>query len=229
MREINAFERWLETNCLPILSQLLWYRLMALCNRAGWPEWVAVENQRLMGMIQCRREATLIDARDKLLEAGLLQFAKGKKSSPNRYHIVSFTFKNEVKSVVNTVVNTVVESAVKTVAQTVDITSYPSDTRKTKTKTNTSPPSGGAFDAFWASYPRKVAKQDAVKAWNKLKPSEELVQTILAAVQDQDKSRQWQRDDGQYIPYPATWLNGKRWQDGEGEAVPALEKERCDY
>lgn len=36
---------------------------------------------------------------------------------------------------------------------------------------------------------------------------------MLKAIEVQKKSDQWQRDNGQYIPYPATWLNGRRWED----------------
>ena len=38
--EINAFERWLETNHLSAVSQLLWYKLIMLFNRCGWLEWI---------------------------------------------------------------------------------------------------------------------------------------------------------------------------------------------
>lgn len=69
------------------------------------------------------------------------------------------------------------------------------------------------FDRFWAAYPRKVAKAAAWKAWEKLKPSGELLTTILTAVDEQRGSRQWQRDNGQYIPHPASWLNQGRWSD----------------
>lgn len=95
IKEINAFERWLETNYLAAQSQLLWYRLMALCNRSGWPEWVIVDNQRLMGMIGCGSKNTFLRARDGLIEAGLVQYVKGKKGSPNKYHIVSFSSESE--------------------------------------------------------------------------------------------------------------------------------------
>lgn len=71
----------------------------------------------------------------------------------------------------------------------------------------------GRFDAFWAVYPRKTAKAAASKAWNKIKPDEELTKTIVCAVEKQKSSEQWRRDNGQYIPYPATWLNGRRWED----------------
>ena len=39
---INGFENWLETHHLPIASQLLWYKLIALFNRCGWQEWINV-------------------------------------------------------------------------------------------------------------------------------------------------------------------------------------------
>lgn len=69
------------------------------------------------------------------------------------------------------------------------------------------------FDSFWVSYPRKVAKQDAIKAWKKLNPSIELQQKIIYAVCLFSNSDEWKKDNGQYIPYPATFLNGKRWED----------------
>lgn len=67
------------------------------------------------------------------------------------------------------------------------------------------------FAQFWAAYPRKVAKKDALRAWEQLRPSRELRETLLAAIQQQLASDQWQNP--QYIPYPATWLRGERWLD----------------
>jgi hypothetical protein len=72
---------------------------------------------------------------------------------------------------------------------------------------------GNGFDDFWKAYPRKVAKQDAEKAWSKLKPDAELQRLIRASVERQAQSKDWRKDGGQFIPYPATWLNGKRWVD----------------
>ncbi len=70
-----------------------------------------------------------------------------------------------------------------------------------------------SFDIFWPVYPRKVAKKRALKAWLKIKPDEELVKKIVDAVKAQAKTDQWTRDDGQYVPHPATWLNGEQWND----------------
>ena len=69
------------------------------------------------------------------------------------------------------------------------------------------------FDLFWEVYPRKEAKPVAKKAFFKLKPSQKLTERMIRAVAVWKRSDQWQRDNGQYIPYPATWLNQERWND----------------
>lgn len=69
------------------------------------------------------------------------------------------------------------------------------------------------FSRFWAIYPKKRSKQAALTAWKKLKPDEVFTQKIIAAVQKQKQWPEWQKDNGQYIPYPATWLNQRRWED----------------
>ena len=66
------------------------------------------------------------------------------------------------------------------------------------------------FDAFWAAYPRKVGKADARKAFKKAKAP---LDTLLAAIDRQKQSDQWQKSGGQYIPNPSTWLNQGRWED----------------
>lgn len=70
-----------------------------------------------------------------------------------------------------------------------------------------------SFEQFWSAYPKKTAKQQALKAWQKIKPDDEFVRKILSALEQHKKSAQWLKDNGQYIPYPATWLNGRRWED----------------
>ena len=76
------------------------------------------------------------------------------------------------------------------------------------------------FSRFWAIYPKKRSKQAALTAWKKLKPDEVFTQKIIAAVQKQKQWPEWQKDNGQYIPYPATWLNQRRWED---EGIPTAQ------
>ena len=69
------------------------------------------------------------------------------------------------------------------------------------------------FDAFWEAYPRKRSKGQAEKTWVKLNPDDNLLKEILAGLENAKRSVDWQKDGGQFIPYPATWLNAKGWED----------------
>lgn len=69
------------------------------------------------------------------------------------------------------------------------------------------------FLDFWAAYPKKIAKGAALKVWKRIKPDKELTEKMSAAIQTQKTSEQWTREGGRYIPNPATWLNGGRWED----------------
>jgi hypothetical protein len=71
----------------------------------------------------------------------------------------------------------------------------------------------GMFERFWDAYPKKKSKGQAEKAFSKLKVDEQFLEVILAAIERAKKSTDWQKDNGQYIPYPATWLNARGWED----------------
>lgn len=82
------------------------------------------------------------------------------------------------------------------------------------------------FKIFWSAYPKKVAKEAARKAFRKLDPSAELMNQILTALEIQCEDKNWRKDKGQYIPYPATYLNGRRWEDvGEDSGADTTEPE----
>lgn len=66
------------------------------------------------------------------------------------------------------------------------------------------------FDVFWQTYPKKTGKDAAIKSWNKLKPN---LNDVLNALKWQKQSEQWQKNGGQFIPNPATYLNQGRWKD----------------
>ena len=92
------------------------------------------------------------------------------------------------------------------------------------TKTTTQTSSGisvdpmEGFEQFWKLYPKKKSRKDAVKAWAKLKPNEELHQTLITALGSHCVSEDWTKDQGRYIPNASTWINGERWTD---ELTPA--------
>jgi len=67
------------------------------------------------------------------------------------------------------------------------------------------------FQKFWKEYPKKRSKKKAEEKFLKL--PRELLPKILKALQQQKESFEWQKEDGQFIPHPNTWINGKRWED----------------
>jgi hypothetical protein len=66
------------------------------------------------------------------------------------------------------------------------------------------------FDDFWAVYPHKVRKQDAAKAWQRHRPDAD---TLIADIAARLRAGAWLADEVQFIPHPATYLNGHRWTD----------------
>ncbi|MFI8254117.1 hypothetical protein [Streptomyces filamentosus] len=76
------------------------------------------------------------------------------------------------------------------------------------------------FDEFWAAYPRRIAKAPARAAWTKAikrgaKPTDITAAAARAAAQWRS-----QNTETKFIPHPATWLNGERYDD-EPEPAPA--------
>lgn len=82
------------------------------------------------------------------------------------------------------------------------------------------------FDRFWQIYPKKVAKADARKAWKQTESIRPDLETIIKAIQAACKTEQWMRGGGQFIPYPATWIRGERWDDIHEVVIPDVVNEK---
>ena len=83
---------------------------------------------------------------------------------------------------------------------------------KSKNKTNTDE-INKLFNIFWEEYPKKVSKLKAFDTFKKIKPTDDLIKIIISKLELLKKTDDWIKDNGQYIPNPATWLNGHRWED----------------
>jgi hypothetical protein len=89
-----------------------------------------------------------------------------------------------------------------------------------------------AFDPFYEAYPRHVGRQDALKAWLKLNPDADLMPVIMTAVERY--AAEVRDTEPKFILHPATWLNGKRWEDepahgnGNGHVQPTEVKNLGD-
>lgn len=92
-------------------------------------------------------------------------------------------------------------------------TNAPLTVTETQTKTETKTQTDVLFDEFWLVYPKKVGKDAALKAFKNRKPNQELVNEMCLAIARQKNSLAWTKENGQFIPNPATWLNQGRWMD----------------
>lgn len=80
------------------------------------------------------------------------------------------------------------------------------------------------FEKFWTFYRTHVPpecnagnRQKAIRAWDKLSPSDELVTKMAAALAKQVKSQSWTSGVG--VPHASTWLNNHGWEDDWGSAA----------
>lgn len=69
------------------------------------------------------------------------------------------------------------------------------------------------FEIFWTSYQKKIGREAAVKAWNKL--SHEDRQSAADNANDYARAT----PDKKYRPHPSTYLNQKRWTDDLADVV----------
>ena len=83
--------------------------------------------------------------------------------------------------------------------------------KKREPKTRSKETGNPMFTRFYQAYPKKVSRDYALKCFERINPDDELLETMLKAIERQKMTRQWQ--DKQYIPNPSTWLNQGKWND----------------
>ena len=94
-----------------------------------------------------------------------------------------------------------------------------------RTRPNIPSADDAQFDAFWKAYPNKIGKKLARTAWGKAKDRPP-VEDVILAVKAQAQTKKWTKDNGQYVPNPATWINQGRWDD---EPPPEEAAPKRDY
>jgi 2'-5' RNA ligase len=82
------------------------------------------------------------------------------------------------------------------------------------------------FQEFWNVWPKRCAKADARKAWAQTKDIRPELTNLLNAVKAACKTEAWMKDGGKYIPHPATWLRGERWDDELEVTLPNVVNEK---
>lgn len=80
------------------------------------------------------------------------------------------------------------------------------------------------FDEFWRNYPLKKSKAQALRAFKKINPDENLLRAMISALGEQKRERQGLLEKNQFAPewkHPPTWLNGECWNDETSYQEPA--------
>ncbi len=69
------------------------------------------------------------------------------------------------------------------------------------------------FNEFWQLYPKKVNKKGAKTSFMRIKGLKKEFDNIMLALKKCVESKDWKKQDGQFIPHPQTWINQERWKD----------------
>lgn len=223
LSELLAFDNWLETSELSSSAIALWFAIMQTANKAGWKNPLTIPISTLEVKSGMER-SSVYRARNRLKQAGLIDFRERGGKRCSEYTINSLVCQYATQS------GTLPDTLSETQADTQSGTQTDTIPKQDKTKQDIPPivpPKEERFDAFWSAYPRKVGKDAARKAFAKRKPSQKLLEQMLAAIEQQKKSEQWQKNNGQFIPLPTTWLNQGRWEDEV--KIEATGKHRTGY
>jgi hypothetical protein len=196
----------------------LFYELVALCNERNWPTEFQYSNPLLCATLGIS-EKSLISARNRLKQAGLLEFTSGHKRSPTVYRFLD-------PDAPQIPLPQVSLSGSQSGSQSGSKSDSQSGTsiNKEKTKRKTNPPAAAGesepfpFADFWQAYGKKEDKHKCEQRWNTLTAAER--QAALAHVPGYVTATPEKR----YRKNPLTYLNGKCWQDEETPAdrTPAL-------
>lgn len=130
IRELNAFRDWMLVNHLSTGQIALWHMLLSFNNRAGWQEWFTVPNQTLQLVTGLSRQG-LSKARNGLIQAGLIQYKKGRSSQAGSYKMISL-LRSDCQ-IVGTEVDTVVDIPVDKVVGTTGAEQLTDQERKSST------------------------------------------------------------------------------------------------
>jgi hypothetical protein len=214
----NQFRKLRASFTFSAIEADLFYELVALCNERNWPTEFQYPNHLLCATFGNLAESTLIRARNRLKQAGLLEFTSGHKRSPTVYRFLD-------PDAPEIPLHSASTNASKSASRSESKSASRSDSciYKEKTKRKTNPPADAAeleipFADFWQAYGKKEDKHKCQQRWNTLTAPER--QAALAHVPGYVAATPEKR----YRKNPLTYLNGKCWQDEETPAdrTPAL-------
>lgn len=215
LQELNAFRDWSLLNRPTTSEIVLWYSLMSINNMAGWRAWFTAANQTVQLMTGLSK-ASLDRARNKLVQKGLIEYETGTTRQAGSYRLVSFCDQKRDQCETNAgpmpdQYRTNPETINK-LNKTKQKESIPPEVKKPRSPFK-SLKQQERFDEWYSQYPKKMSKGSAEKAWANIAPDDLLFKRIMVGLETSRASPKWAEEHGKYIPYPATWLNRKCWED----------------
>ena len=191
-------------------AKLLYGEITALCNEKGFC-WA---NNEYFSELYGVSKTSISKWISSLIERGYLQseiiYKEGSKEILNRYLRI-------VKDPIEEKLNTPIEEKLKdnntyfnnTMNNTYEYTYMSEGVEKTEPVKDYEE----KFNIFYKAYPKKVAKTKVLSWFKSNKPKDDLFELMMKQLEVFKKSYNWNKDNGQYIPNPTTWLNQKRWED----------------
>jgi hypothetical protein len=212
----NQFRKLRPSFLFSCVEADLFYELVALCNERNWPTEFQYSNPLLCATLGVS-EKSLISARNRLKQAGLLEFTSGHKRSPTVYRFLDPDAEIPLPQVSLSGSQSGSQSGTQCGSQSGTSINKEKTKRKTKTPAEAEE---DAFSDFWQAYGKKEDKHKCQQRWQALTPADRLA--ALAHVPAYVASTPEKR----YRKNPLTYLNGRCWLDEEtpSDRLPAPTK-----
>ena len=69
------------------------------------------------------------------------------------------------------------------------------------------------FNVWFDAYPKQTDRHEAARQWLAIRSNRPNLDTLLDLLEAQKSSSQWTRDEGRFVPNPAAYLSGRKWED----------------
>jgi hypothetical protein len=207
----NHFRKLRPSCSFSSIEADLFYELVALCNERSWPTDFQYSNLLLCATLGIS-EKSLITARNRLKQAGLLEFTSGHKRSPTVYRFLD-PDADEIPLPQVRINGSKSGSITGSTNGSISGTPIKEQTKRKTKPTPSAPAAEGnedlSFAAFWLAYGKKEDKHKCNQRWNALTAAEQTA--ALAHVPRYVTAT----PDKRYRKNPLTYLNGRCWLDEE--------------
>lgn len=211
-------------------AKLLYGEITSLCNEKGYC-WATNEyfaNLYNVSKISISRWISQLSNKGYI---GIkLDYKAGTREIENRYIIIDQKLLEKTITPINKNDNTYYQNCIypinKNVSTPINKNVKENNTSNTNNKNEYKEIYKERFEMFWKQYPKKVNKFKSEEWFRKNKPNEILFNYIIKKLEMFKKSKQWEKENGKYIPHPTTWLNQKRWEDELNDSNEETAEER---